>query len=165
MERLTRRDKVDGNEFVRINKGTPDFIAYEKLAEYEDFEEIFRLKMTDYICEVLKDKEEFAKWLDRNKKTAKKCDEYVGAEEQGELLKLPCAVGDYALFSGGTIIPVIYITLSANGHITVGCQNGIRVSVDSMWGNSGSSCKGFFRTEEEAGAAWEELRKRQEAYN
>ena len=96
MERLTRRDKVDGNEFVRINKGTPDFIAYEKLAEYEDFEEIFRLKMTDYICEVLKDKEEFAKWLDRNKKTAKKCDEYVGAEEQGELLKLPCAVGDYA---------------------------------------------------------------------
>ncbi len=39
MERLTRRDKVDGNEFVRINKGAPDFIVYEKLAEYEDLEE------------------------------------------------------------------------------------------------------------------------------
>ena len=52
MERLTRRDKVDGNEFVRINKGAPDFIVYEKLAEYEDL------------------------------------------EEQGKLIKLPCAVGD-----------------------------------------------------------------------
>lgn len=43
MERLTRRDKVDGNEFVRINKGAPDFTVYEKLAEYEDLEEQGRL--------------------------------------------------------------------------------------------------------------------------
>lgn len=43
MERLTRRDKVDGNEFVRINKGAPDFVVYEKLADYEDLEEQNRL--------------------------------------------------------------------------------------------------------------------------
>lgn len=43
MERLTRRDKVDGNEFVRINKGAPDFFVYEKLADYEDLEEQNRL--------------------------------------------------------------------------------------------------------------------------
>lgn len=102
---------------------------------------------------------------DRGYCAAEKLADYEDLEEQGKLLELPCAVGDYALFSGGTIIPVIYITLSANGHITVGCQNGIRVPVDSMWGNSGSSCKGFFRTEEEAGAAWEGLRKGQEARN
>lgn len=41
--------------------------AIQKLAEYEDFEEIFREKMTDTACEFLKDKEEFGKWLDRNK--------------------------------------------------------------------------------------------------
>lgn len=66
----------------------------EKLAEYEDLEEIFRSKMTDAACEFLSDKEEFAKWLDRNKWIAKKCDEYARAEEQGKLLKPPCAVGD-----------------------------------------------------------------------
>lgn len=70
------------------------YCAIEKLAEYEDFEEIFCSKMTDVSCDFLKDKEEFAKWLDRNKWIAKKCDEYVRAEEQGKLLKLPCAVGD-----------------------------------------------------------------------
>ncbi len=67
---------------------------YRKLAEYEDFEEIFRSKMTDSTCEFLKEKEEFARWLDRNRWIAKKCDEYARAEEQGKLLKLPCAVGD-----------------------------------------------------------------------
>lgn len=42
----------------------------------------------------LKDKEEFTKWLDRNKWIAKKCDEYARAEEQGKLLKLPCTAED-----------------------------------------------------------------------
>lgn len=60
-----------------------------KLAEYEDFEEIFRAKMTDTACEFLKDKEEFGKWLDRNRWITKKCDEWVRAEEQGLLLRLP----------------------------------------------------------------------------
>ena len=83
-----------------INKCNPEKVtcgfykALEKMAEYEDFEEIFRLKMTDLACEFLKDKEEFAKWLDRYEWIAKKCDEYARAEEQGKLLKLPCAVGD-----------------------------------------------------------------------
>lgn len=45
--------------------------AIAKLRDYEDLEEIFRSKMTDAACEVLKDKEEFAKWLDRNKWVAK----------------------------------------------------------------------------------------------
>lgn len=67
--------------------------ALEKLGKYEDFEEIFRSKMTDAACELLSDKEEFAKWLDRNKWIAKKCDEYARAEEQGKLLKLPCVPG------------------------------------------------------------------------
>ena len=65
----------------------------DKLAEYEDFEEIFREKMTDTACEFLKDKEEFGLWLDRNKWDAKKCDEYARAEEQGLLLRLPCPIG------------------------------------------------------------------------
>ena len=68
--------------------------AIQKLAEYEDFEEIFREKMTDTACEFLKDKEEFGKRLDRNKWITKKCDEYARAEEQGLLLRLPCKVGD-----------------------------------------------------------------------
>lgn len=66
----------------------------ERLAEYEDFEEIFRSKMTDDACDFLNDKEEFAKWIDRNKWITKKCDEYARAEEQGKLLKPPCTVGD-----------------------------------------------------------------------
>lgn len=66
----------------------------EKLGEYEDFEEIFRAKMTDTACEFLKDKEEFSKWLDRNKWITKKCDEWVRAEEQGLLLRLLVKAGD-----------------------------------------------------------------------
>ncbi|MDD6340694.1 MAG: hypothetical protein PUA49_09400 [Butyrivibrio sp.] len=68
--------------------------AINKLAEYEDFEEIFREKRTDAACEILKDKEEFSKWLDRIEWIAKKCDEYARAEEQGLLLRLPCHIGD-----------------------------------------------------------------------
>ena len=50
--------------------------------------------MSDAACEFLKDKEEFNKWLDRNKWITKKCDEYARAEEQGLLLRLPCKIGD-----------------------------------------------------------------------
>ena len=66
----------------------------DKLGQYEDFEEIFREKMTDTACEFLSDKEEFGLWLDRNKWNANKCNEYAIAEEQGLLLRLPCKVGD-----------------------------------------------------------------------
>ena len=41
----------------------------------------------------MSDKEEFRKWLERNQWIAKKCDEYARAEEQGLLLRLPCAIG------------------------------------------------------------------------
>lgn len=76
-------------------EGTADLLLQmaDKLAEYEDFEEIFRSKMTDAVCDFLKDKEEFAKWLDRNRWITKKCDGYARAEDQGELLKLPAPVG------------------------------------------------------------------------
>lgn len=66
----------------------------DKLGAYEDFEEIFREKMTNVACDFLSDKEEFGKWLDRNKWIAKKCDEWARAEEQGRLVKMPCKVGD-----------------------------------------------------------------------
>ena len=88
MERLTVKwtdkvydtlDPVDilDNEYSKTNYNK----LLTKLGEYEDFEEIFRAKMTDTACEFLEDKEEFGKWLDRNKWIAKKCDEYARAEE------------------------------------------------------------------------------------
>ena len=91
----------------------------KKLKEYKDFEEIFREKMTDTACEFLKDKEEFGKWLDRNKWIAKKCDEYARAEEQGLLLRLPCKVGDtvYAIgFNNNK--PFVYESVVLNILIT-----------------------------------------------
>ena len=101
MERLTVKwtdkvydtlDPVDilDNEYSKTNYNK----LLTKLGEYEDFEEIFREKMTDTACEFLKDKEEFSKWLDRTEWIVRKCDEYARAEEQGLLLKLPCKVGD-----------------------------------------------------------------------
>ena len=89
MERLTYRGKENK---AYCDYETRDII--NKLAEYEDFEEIFREKITDTACEYLSDKEEFGKWLDRNKWFARKCDEYARAEEQGLLLRFPCKVGD-----------------------------------------------------------------------
>ena len=107
MERLTKRIFVPTEErdVVVFTQGeyidtipaemTHDDIrkALRKLAEYEDFEEIFRAKMTDTACEFLKDKEEFGKWLDRNKWITKKCDELVRVEEQGLLLRFPVPIG------------------------------------------------------------------------
>ena len=66
MERLTVKwtdkvydtlDPVDilDNEYSKANYNK----LLTKLGEYEDFEEIFREKMTDTACEFLKDKEEF----------------------------------------------------------------------------------------------------------
>ena len=105
MERLTVKwtdkvydtlDPVDilDNEYSKTNYNK----LLTKLGEYEDFEEIFREKMTDTACEFLKDKEEFSKWLDRTEWIVRKCDEYARAEEQGLLLKLPCKVGTNKLY-------------------------------------------------------------------
>ena len=107
MERLTKKIFVpkEERELVVFTQGKyidtiPAEMTYDdiravlrRLAEYEDFEEIFREKMTDSACEFLKDKEEFGLWLDRNKWDAKKCDEWARAEEQGLLLQLPCPIG------------------------------------------------------------------------
>ena len=108
-ETCTEHDEENSCENCHIQK------AFEKLAEYEDFEEIFREKMTDTACEFLKDKQEFGKWLDRNKWITKKCDEYARAEEQGLLLRLPCKVGDtvYAIgFNNNK--PVVYESVVLN---------------------------------------------------
>ena len=105
MERLTVKwtdkvydtlDPVDilDNEYSKTNYNK----LLTKLGEYEDFEEIFRTKMTDSACELLKDKEEFSKWLDRIEWITNKCDEYARAQEQGLLLRLPCKVG-YSIYS------------------------------------------------------------------
>lgn len=90
MKRLTNSEKeiptlIDNAEYW--------LQVYFKLKDYEDFEEIFREKMTNAACDFLSDKEEFGKWLDRNKWIAKKCDEWARAEGQGRLVKLPCKVG------------------------------------------------------------------------
>ena len=81
--------------YGREIEGTAELLLRmaDKLEEYEEFEKIFRSKMTDAVCDFLKDKEEFAKWLDRNRWITKKCDGYARAEDQGELLKLPAPVG------------------------------------------------------------------------
>lgn len=81
--------------------------------------------------------------------------EYEDLEERGKLLKPPCAVGDFALFSNGVILPVVYITLSnPKEGISIGCQNGIHISMNLHYG---SWCKGFFKTREEAESALKEL--------
>lgn len=112
MERLTTRYKYNGENHISVNREKNGIIcsnyctncrkadcddiraALFKLAEYEDFEEIFREKMTETACDFLSDKEEFGKWLDRNKWITRKCDEWVRAEEHGLILRLPCKVGD-----------------------------------------------------------------------
>lgn len=98
----------------------------DRLAE---FEEIFCSKMTDAACSLLKDKEEFAKWIERNKWIAKKCDEYARAEEQGKLLKLPCSVGDtvYAFHMDEIIdlkvIKISWFIMNGENIINVECLN------------------------------------------
>lgn len=139
----------------------------EKLAEYEDFEEIFRSKMTDAACDFLKDKEEFAKWLDRNKWIAKKCDEYARAEEQGKLLKLPCKLGDNVFYltgvnnAGGPSAQ--YITEICESKIKgfVIDGDGVAIRLDYNWkgnhGTYGFLGKTVFLAREEAEAALKEL--------
>lgn len=95
MKRLTNSEKeiptlIDNAEYWQK--------VYFKLKEYEDFEEIFREKMTNTACDFLSDKEEFGKWLDRNRWITNKCDEWVRLEEQGKLIKLPCKIGDDVYF-------------------------------------------------------------------
>lgn len=88
-------------------------------------------------------------------KAVEKLAEYEDLEEQGKLPKLPCAVGDFALFSDGSILPVTYITISdVRGGIVIGCQNGINISMNLQYR---SWCKGFFKTRPEAERALAEM--------
>lgn len=88
-----------------------------------------------------------------NRLAIEKLAEYEDLEEQGKLLKLPCALGDFALFSDKRILPVTFISKTNEG-IIVGCQNGIRISMDSQYGDW---CKGFYRSREEAEEKLKEL--------
>ena len=79
MEKLSEKARLYARSYRQFPygreiEGTAKLLLQmaDKLEEYEGFEEIFRSKMTDVACEFLKDKEEFAKWLDRNKWIAKK---------------------------------------------------------------------------------------------
>lgn len=81
----------------------------------------------------------------------RKLADYEELEEQGKLLKLPCAVGDYAIFSNRDILPVVYISITHQG-IVVGCQNGVTIS---MWCKNW--CKGFYKTYEQAKSALQEM--------
>lgn len=142
--------------------------AVRKLAEYEDFEEIFRSKMTDAACELLSDKEEFTRWLDRNKWIAKKCDEYARTEEQGKLLKLPCAVGD-TVWDNDFGKPCSYtVTGFAIGNIDNNEENdidGLKMYYQNWNGSICCSCavseigKTVFLTKEKAEAKLKEMGK------
>lgn len=97
MERLTKRDSY-GDVYVKQH----DYVtASERIAEcegFEDFEEIFRKKMTDTASERL-------------------C-EYEDLEEQGLLLRLPCKVGStvYAICTCEAVGTVLDGTLyGSNG--------------------------------------------------
>lgn len=166
MDRLTERTG-EGQAIPRMDlKNNGHQKCMERLAEYEDFEEIFRSKMTDAACDFLKDKEEFAKWIDRNKRIAKKCDEYARAEEQGKLLELPCKPGDKLYWisdqdedteiSYEPIEEVEICNIDYNGYslqlwfADKGAKEFPVLEVSSIW-------KELFYTREEAEAALKEL--------
>ncbi|MCI8378685.1 MAG: hypothetical protein HFH72_09230 [Lachnospiraceae bacterium] len=128
MERLAFVDE-DGQVLFDNPAGFPEDVGFtiRELAENEEW------KALDDIAERLANCEQRLK-------------HYEDLEEQGQLLRFPCAVGDFALFSDGCILPVTYISATSNG-VVVGCQNGINISMNLQYG---SWCKGFFKTRQEA---------------
>lgn len=82
----------------------------DRWEKYKDFAAVFRKKMTETVCEFLSDKEEFGKWLDRNKwiagwleelKALKnglniKCDSLNEALEKGKKVGYSKALDDFA---------------------------------------------------------------------
>ncbi|PLS18908.1 hypothetical protein CVD28_00470 [Bacillus sp. M6-12] len=62
-------------------------------------------------------------------KALEELERYKQLEEQEKLVEFPCKVGDYVEFSGGNILPVVSLTKSSNGDISVCCQNGHIVNV------------------------------------
>lgn len=172
MERLTY--KTNGKYINTTAEQAPPYAidcdidtAITKLAEYEDLEERLRTlygecdRLLEMVVEHLEHHENVdipepvfkARLL--TDETVDKWEEIKRLDEQGKLLKLPCAVGNFALFANGVILPVVYITLSnPKEGISIGCQNGIHISMNLHYG---SWCKGFFKTREEAEAALKEL--------
>lgn len=150
MERLINSGTKEAKPDVTISE------ALKKLAEYEDFEEIFRSKMTDDACDFLKDKEEFAKWLDRNKWIAKKCDEYARAEEQGKLLKLPCSLGDMVYRIIKEFNTGMKKIISGKVYRIALTDAEMQIFIDK-WQSKGIFGKTVFLTREEAEAALKEL--------
>ncbi len=156
MERLTNKGTKEAKPDVTIRE------VLDKLAEYEDFEEIFRSKMTDSVCEFLTDKEEFAKWIDRNKWVAKKCDEYARSEEQGRLLNPKCVPGDYVweinkernIISEYEVASIRYVINKAF-HYMWTLRDGIYGNLEGFWDKDIG--KTVFLMREEAEAALKEL--------
>lgn len=168
MERLTNSGTKEAKPDVTIGE------VLNKLAEYEDFEEIFRSKMTDAACDFLKDKEEFARWLDRNKWITKRCDEYARADKQGKLLKLPCAVGDMVWYisdktekQGRKKVSVSFIDKGIVDNITLGQTMIPQITIcndENVWTTFDSIedfGKTVFLTKEEADTALKEIENEQ----
>lgn len=161
MKRLTNSNKeihtlIDNAEYW--------LQVYFKLKDYEDFEEIFREKMTNAACDFLSDKEEFGKWLDRNKWIAKKCDEWARAEGQGRLVKLPCKVGDIVYFAhhdrviSSEVLSVKYHAEAENHGAFIRKRLTIDVEGISAEIDFGDIGKTVFLTKSEAEAKLKELR-------
>ncbi len=172
MEKLSDKARMYARSYGqppygREIEGTAELLLQmaDKLAEYEDLEE--RLHAVYGECDGLLEK--VIEHLERHENVdipeavfkarlltdgeVDRWEEYKTLDKKGKLLKLPCAVGDYAVFSDGNIIPVIYVTFSKEG-VTVGCQNGIRISMSLQFGNW---CKGFYKNYESAEAALKEM--------
>lgn len=99
------------------------------------------------------------RYADRKaQETIDKLAEYEDLEEQGKLMKLPCAVGDFALLSSDCILPVNYISQTCNG-IIVGCQNGTTMQMNKDFS---TYCKGFYKTKEEAETALQKMKETEE---
>ena len=73
----------------------------ENLADYEEFAEIFEKHFSREALELLSDKEEFSKWLERMRWHTRKFDElgrelqaFKDKREQGLQIELPCKMND-----------------------------------------------------------------------
>lgn len=56
--------------------------ALEEIQQYREFSEIFKNHFSDGALKLLSDREEFAKWLERGRWIAKRCDEINRELEQ-----------------------------------------------------------------------------------
>ena len=108
MERLTYRAEQSRKAYClhsECRRFCRDCEHFEKirenLADYEEFAEIFEKHFSREALELLRDKEEFSKWLERVRWHTRKCDElgrelqaFKDKREQGLQIELPCKVGD-----------------------------------------------------------------------